>query len=91
MFCPLFQSAHQPAPAASAPGSTAVQAASRPGGAIALATSVATLPLLGGLLLSRWALDGLVALGAASEERFRGDRLPLLNNLDQDLAPDLDG
>lgn len=47
--------------------------------AIALSVSAVTLPLLGGLVLSRLAIAGLTQLGSASEELFRGDRLPLLN------------
>lgn len=48
--------------------------------AIALSVSAVTLPLLGGLVLSRWAMVGLTQLGSASEELFRGDRLPLLHD-----------
>ena len=48
--------------------------------AIALSVSAVTLPLLGGLVLSRIAIAGLTQLGNASEELFRGDRLPLLND-----------
>lgn len=48
--------------------------------AIALSVSAMTLPLLGGFVLSRWTLAGLIQLGNASEELFRGDRLPLLNS-----------
>jgi len=51
--------------------------------AIALSISVVTLPLLGGIVLSRVAMAGLIQLGEASEELFRGDRLPLL----KDKAP----
>lgn len=48
--------------------------------AIALSVSAVTLPLLGGLVLSRFASTGLTQLGMAAEELFRGDRLPLLND-----------
>ena len=46
--------------------------------AIAFFVSAVTVPLLGGLVFSRWAMEGLIQLGSASEELFRGDRLPLL-------------
>lgn len=52
--------------------------------AIALSVSAFTLPLLGGLVLSRFAIAGLTQLGSASEELFRGDRLPLLNDQPED-------
>jgi hypothetical protein len=52
--------------------------------AIALSVSLLTLPLLGGLVASRWAMAGLIQLGTASEELFRGDRLPLLRDLGQE-------
>lgn len=52
--------------------------------AIALSVSAVTLPLLGGLVLSRWAMAGLTQLGSASEELFRGDRLPLLHDQHQE-------
>ena len=52
--------------------------------AIALSVSAVTLPLLGGLVLSRLAIAGLTQLGSASEELFRGDRLPLLNDQPSD-------
>ncbi len=48
--------------------------------AIALSVSAMTFPLLGGLVLSRLAMAGLTQLGNTSEELFRGDRLPLLND-----------
>lgn len=52
--------------------------------AIALSVSAMTVPLLGGLVLSRWAMAGLGQLGNASEELFRGDRLPLLRERPED-------
>ncbi|MEL6326665.1 MAG: hypothetical protein AAFQ61_07150 [Cyanobacteria bacterium J06626_23] len=44
----------------------------------AMATSAATLPLLGLLAAGRLLSEGLTQLGVASEEVFRGSRLPLL-------------
>lgn len=41
--------------------------------------SLLTLPFLGSLAGARSLLEGVVSLGEASEEIFRGDRLPLLN------------
>ncbi|QDZ39030.1 hypothetical protein FRE64_03205 [Euhalothece natronophila Z-M001] len=44
-----------------------------------LALSLLTVPFLGALFGSRSLLDGLTSLGEASEEIFRGDRLPILH------------
>ena len=44
-----------------------------------LALSLLTVPFLGGLFGARSLLDGLISLGEASEEVFRGDRLPILH------------
>lgn len=41
--------------------------------------SLATGPLLLGILASKAALELLQGIGAASEEVFRGDRLPILD------------
>lgn len=41
--------------------------------------SLATVPLLAGLLASKAVGECLKSLGSDSEEVFRGDRLPLLN------------
>ncbi|MGK7938636.1 MAG: hypothetical protein AB4062_00460 [Crocosphaera sp.] len=41
--------------------------------------SLATLPLLGGLLMLKAIEEDLLSWGVESEEIFRGDRLPLLN------------
>lgn len=49
-----------------------------------LAIGAATLPLLSGIVASRWLGAGLGQLGSASEELFRGDRLPLLKDLPRD-------
>ncbi|MEB3233221.1 MAG: hypothetical protein VKJ64_19600 [Leptolyngbyaceae bacterium] len=43
--------------------------------------SVMTVPLLVGLLGAKAMAEMMEGAGAASEEVFRGDRLPLLNNL----------
>lgn len=40
---------------------------------------LATVPLLGGLVMAHAAQDWLIQLGVASEELFRGERLPILN------------
>lgn len=42
--------------------------------------SLATLPLILGLLGAKNAYQALQSLGQASEEIFRGDRLPLLHH-----------
>lgn len=44
-----------------------------------LALSLLTVPFVGGLFGARSLLDGLITLGEASEEIFRGDRLPILH------------
>lgn len=41
--------------------------------------SMATIPVLLGLVGARAIAEGIVELGRASEEVFRGDRLPVLN------------
>ncbi|MEO1401059.1 MAG: hypothetical protein AAFV72_07335 [Cyanobacteria bacterium J06635_1] len=40
---------------------------------------LATVPLLGGLVLAHTAQHWLIQVGVASEELFRGERLPVLN------------
>ena len=40
---------------------------------------LATIPCLGGLVFARTAQNWLIQLGVASEEVFRGQRLPVLN------------
>lgn len=45
----------------------------------ALWVSFATVPVLLGILLAHSLAENLKDLGQASEEIFRGDRLPLLN------------
>jgi hypothetical protein len=40
---------------------------------------LATLPLLGGLLAAKAAVDFVNSIGVESEEVFRGSRLPVLN------------
>ncbi len=44
-----------------------------------LALSAATVPLLLGLIGTKLVARTVIELGQASEELFRGDRLPLLN------------
>lgn len=44
-----------------------------------LLLSAATVPLLAGLLATRLANEVVMSLSQASEEVFRGDRLPLLH------------
>jgi hypothetical protein len=44
-----------------------------------LIVGCATVPLLFGLLSARAAADLMMTIGSASEEVFRGDRLPVLN------------
>lgn len=46
--------------------------------AVDLTISLSTLPLIALLIGSRAAADSLTRLGQASEELFRGDRLPSL-------------
>ncbi|PSO48733.1 MAG: hypothetical protein BRC33_08935 [Cyanobacteria bacterium SW_9_44_58] len=41
--------------------------------------SVLTVPVLGGLIGARSLQQSLIDLGEASEELFRGDRLPILH------------
>lgn len=43
-----------------------------------LCLSIVTFPLLVGLGISHTLTKGIVELGQASEEIFRGDRLPIL-------------
>ena len=45
----------------------------------ALIVGCATVPLIVGLLSARAAADLMMTIGSASEEVFRGDRLPVLN------------
>ncbi len=45
---------------------------------IDFAVSALTVPFLGGLVTARSLLKGLITLGEASEEVFRGDRLPII-------------
>lgn len=40
------------------------------------AIALSTLPLLAALTAGRWVSDSAIQLGQASEELFRGDRLP---------------
>lgn len=44
-----------------------------------LMVSVATLPLVAGLVAGRAIAEVVLSLSQASEEVFRGDRLPILN------------
>lgn len=44
-----------------------------------VAISVLTVPLLGGLVGARSLLQGMKTLGEASEEIFRGERLPIIH------------
>ncbi|YAI81820.1 MAG: hypothetical protein ACQJCO_08540 [cyanobacterium endosymbiont of Rhopalodia sterrenbergii] len=46
---------------------------------IVICLSLATAPFLGSLLIVNQIAQGLENLGEASEEVFRGDRLPILN------------
>ncbi len=46
---------------------------------LSLGLSLATVPLLLGLLVASTLRDSLREIGQASEEIFRGDRLPILN------------
>lgn len=46
---------------------------------IEIALSVLTVPVLGGLVGARSLQQGLINFGEASEELFRGDRLPILH------------
>ncbi|MEG4944466.1 hypothetical protein [Microcoleus sp. F4-D5] len=41
--------------------------------------SLAALPMLGGLMVSKAAAEFVASIGVESEEVFRGSRLPLLN------------
>ncbi|USR91380.1 hypothetical protein NEA10_01145 [Phormidium yuhuli AB48] len=57
----------------------------RPGGTASgltltrLLVGVATAPVLAGLWGAQTLFESTIALGEASEELFRGDRLPILN------------
>jgi len=44
-----------------------------------LLLSAATVPLLAGLVAARFVSEVVTSLGQASEEVFRGDRLPVLH------------
>lgn len=44
-----------------------------------LLVGLATIPLLGGLVLQRHLTQGMQAMGLASEELLRGERLPIIN------------
>lgn len=44
-----------------------------------LGLSLATGAMLAGILTTKGLMEGLQAIGKASEEVFRGDRLPVLN------------
>ncbi|MEL6320332.1 MAG: hypothetical protein AAFQ57_06735 [Cyanobacteria bacterium J06626_14] len=44
-----------------------------------VALAMATIPLVGGLLAIKAMSDILIQAGQASEEIFRGDRLPILH------------
>lgn len=46
---------------------------------VIICLSLATAPFLGGLLVAHQISQRLGELGEASEEVFRGDRLPILN------------
>lgn len=46
---------------------------------VGIALSLLTIPFLGGLTVARSMSENLISLGEASEEIFRGDRLPILN------------
>ena len=46
---------------------------------VSLYLSVATFPVLVGLFAANALAQGLQEMGEASEEIFRGDRLPILN------------
>ena len=44
-----------------------------------LLVGLATIPLLGGLVLQRQLIQGMQHIGLASEELLRGERLPIIN------------
>jgi hypothetical protein len=48
-------------------------------GQVEMALSVLTLPFLAGLVGARSLQESLISIGEASEEVFRGDRLPILH------------
>ena len=48
-------------------------------GQLEIALSVLTIPFLAGLAGARSLQEGLISLGEASEEVFRGERLPILH------------
>lgn len=50
--------------------------------------SVATLPVMGILVAAMTLQEVIVSVGLASEEIFRGDRLPLLKKPRSSLSPD---
>lgn len=52
---------------------------------------VATVPLLGGILMGRAIAKFLTTLGESSEELFRGDRLPIVTPPNPAEAPDSSG
>ena len=51
-----------------------------------LAISLCALPMIGMLLSEKAVSKGLMQLGEASEEIFRGDRLPILPLLNSDQS-----
>ncbi|GEM_PF-1933373 len=51
--------------------------------------SVATLPTMGALVMATALKEIVIAAGLASEEVFRGDRLPLLKKPKSPTAPTL--
>ncbi len=48
--------------------------------------ALSTVPLVVGLLVMKTLSDTVIALGQASEEIFRGDRLPILNLHTHDVS-----
>jgi len=49
--------------------------------------SMATLPILGALVATTALQEVVLSLGLASEEIFRGDRLPILKKPESSLHP----
>lgn len=49
--------------------------------------SMATLPTMGALVMATAVKEIVIAVGLASEEVFRGDRLPLLKKPESPTAP----
>jgi hypothetical protein len=56
---------------------------------VSLYLSIVTLPVMGLLVAAKTLQEVVVSVGLASEEIFRGDRLPLLKKPRSPLPPDL--